>query len=293
MINLYLFDFILGIDDKNNTLSLDNFVYEFEKLFANLSKIKKSYKDLVGEVLLSRSKNISGYSLDEIVKNINNKDLKSYISFILTKKQYIENEHTETIIYNNIRYESNIVSQCYQNNGILIGLIINNPQINRLIYKDSYLTIMHQDNYDYIKKYVLLDDTFYLSQIYINMLNSGYNLFFHKQAYTTLCQKIFISYSNDIVYRINSILNLNYFEDYDGDIIKEEGNKIYAIRNKNPMYRIYFTKNKKNIYFLELAYNHNTSNINNKIQSAKKRYDDKDNLKDIFDIEDDRYKRKK
>lgn len=293
MINLYLFDFILGIDDKNNTLSLDNFVYEFEKLFANLSKIKKSYKDLVGEVLLSRSKNISGYSLDEIVKNINNKDLKSYISFILTKKQYIENEHTETIIYNNIRYESNIASQCYQNNGILIGLIINNPQINRLIYKDSYLTIMHQDNYDYIKKYVLLDDTFYLSQIYINMLNSGYNLFFHKQAYTTLCQKIFISYSNDIVYRINSILNLNYFEDYDGDIIKEEGNKIYAIRNKNPMYRIYFTKNKKNIYFLELAYNHNTSNINNKIQSAKKRYDDKDNLKDIFDIEDDRYKRKK
>lgn len=293
MINLYLFDFILGIDDKNNTLSLDNFVYEFEKLFANLSKIKKSYKDLVGEVLLSRSKNISGYSLDEIVKNINNKDLKSYISFILTKKQYIENEHTETIIYNNIRYKSNIASQCYQNNGILIGLIINNPQINRLIYKDSYLTIMHQDNYDYIKKYVLLDDTFYLSQIYINMLNSGYNLFFHKQAYTTLCQKIFISYSNDIVYRINSILNLNYFEDYDGDIIKEEGNKIYAIRNKNPMYRIYFTKNKKNIYFLELAYNHNTSNINNKIQSAKKRYDDKDNLKDIFDIEDDRYKRKK
>ena len=293
MINLYLFDFILGIDDKNNTLSLDNFVYEFEKLFANLSKIKKSYKDLVGEVLLSRSKNISGYSLDEIVKNINNKDLKSYISFILTKKQYIENEHTETIIYNNIRYKSNIASQCYQNNGILIGLIINNPQINRLIYKDSYLTIMHQDNYDYIKKYVLLDDTFYLSQIYINMLNSGYNLFFHKQAYTTLCQKIFISYSNDIVYRINSILNLNYFEDYDGDIIKEEGNKIYAIRNKNPMYRIYFTKNKKNIYFLELAYNHNTSNINNKIQSAKKRYDDKDSLKDIFDIEDDRYKRKK
>ena len=293
MINLYLFDFILGIDDKNNTLSLDNFVYEFEKLFANLSKIKKSYKDLVGEVLLYRSKNISGYSLDEIVKNINNKDLKSYISFILTKKQYIENEHTETIIYNNIRYKSNIASQCYQNNGILIGLIINNPQINRLIYKDSYLTIMHQDNYDYIKKYVLLDDTFYLSQIYINMLNSGYNLFFHKQAYTTLCQKIFISYSNDIVYRINSILNLNYFEDYDGDIIKEEGNKIYAIRNKNPMYRIYFTKNKKNIYFLELAYNHNTSNINNKIQSAKKRYDDKDNLKDIFDIEDDRYKRKK
>ncbi|MDY5050062.1 MAG: hypothetical protein SPF17_01440 [Candidatus Mucispirillum faecigallinarum] len=293
MINLYLSDIIFGIVKDNHTLSLDNVMYEFEKLFTNLLKIKKCYKDLIGEVLLSRNKNISGYSLDEIVRYINNKDLKSYISFILTKKQYIESEQSEIIVYNNIEYKSNIASHCCQNNGILISLIVNNQNINRLPYKDKYITVMHQENYDYIKKYILLDDTFYLSQIYLDMLNSGYNLFFHEQAYNTLCQKIFLSYSNDIVFRINSILHLNYFEDYDGDIIKEEGNKIYAIRNTNPMYRIYFMKNKKNIYFLELAYNHNKSNISNKIKSAEQRYKEKSELKDIFDIDDDRYKRKK
>ena len=48
MITLYLSDFILGIDNEKNKLSLDNIAYEFEKLFKNLSDIKKSYKYLVG-----------------------------------------------------------------------------------------------------------------------------------------------------------------------------------------------------------------------------------------------------
>lgn len=33
MINLYLSDFILGIDNKNHNLSLNDIIHEFEKLF--------------------------------------------------------------------------------------------------------------------------------------------------------------------------------------------------------------------------------------------------------------------
>ena len=292
MITLYLSDFILGIDNENHNLSLDNVVYECEKLFEKLKDIKKNYKHLVDGVILSKSKSICGYSLDIIIKKINNRDLKSYMYSILTTKQYLENEQTEIIVYNNIKYKSQIASQCYQNNRILICMLLNTEYINRLPYNDTYITLMHQENYEYIKKYVLLDDSFYLSRIYLDMLNSGYNLLFHIQAYNTLCEKIFLSYSSDIEYRISNILALNHFEDYDCDIIKKESDKIFVIRNRNPMYRIYFLKNGKNIYFLDLAYNHNKKNIDNKIQSAEKRYKEKENLKDIFDIDDDKYLKK-
>ena len=292
MITLYLSDFILGIDDKNHNLSLDNIAYEFEKLFKKLKDIRKNNKHLISEVNIVENHKINGYLLYDIITKIRDRNLKSYMLSTLTKPSYIADKQVDTVVYGDIMYQSIVINQCYQNKGILINLILNNNFTNRLPYKDSYITLMHQENYEYVNKYVLLDDAFYLSRIYLDMLNSGYNLLFHIHAYNTLCEKIFLSFSKEIIYRINSILQLNYFEDYDCDIIKKESDKIYTIRNQNPMYRIYFYKNGKNIYFLELAYNHNTNNINNKVRSAEKRYKEQDMLKDIFEIDDDMYKRK-
>lgn len=292
MITLYLSDFILGIDNENHNLSLDNVVNECEKLFEKLKDIKKNYKYLVDGVILSKSKSICGYSLDEIIKKINNKDLKSYMYSILTTKQYLEDEQTEIIDYNNIRYKSQIVSQCYQNKGILIGIILNTQHINRLPYKDTYITLMHQENYEYIKKYVLLDDSFYLSQIYLDMLNSGYNLVFHIQAYNALCEKYYIKSSDAIKTKIKYILDGHIFEQYDRINVNYEQNGIGAIKENSPMVRIYFKHDAGNIYFLDVTNDHGDNHISKKIESATSRYNEKENLKDIFDIDDDKYLKK-
>ncbi len=229
MINLYLSDFILGIDRKNQHLSLNDIIYEFEKLFEKISEIKKDYKSYVGDVYSFENHQIDGYSLKDIVSNIKNKELKSYMHYILTKKQYLKSEQTEQIEYNNIAYNSNIASQCYQNKGILINIILKDHFTNRLPYSDSYITIIHKENYDYIRKFILLDDTFYLSRIYLNMLNSGYNLFFHIQAYNTLYND-YVSLADIIDNVIQYILDSNLIEHYDKIHVRYERNGIGVIK---------------------------------------------------------------
>ena len=292
MITLYLSDFILGIDNEKNKLSLDNIAYEFEKLFKNLSDIKKSYKHLVGEVNIIENHKINGYLLYDIITKIRDRNLKSYMLSILTKSPYIVNEQFETVVYGDISHQSIVINQCYQNKGILINLIINNNFTNRLLYKDSYITLMHQENYEYIKKYVLLDDAFYLSRIYLEMLNSGYNLLFHTDAYNKLCDTYYINASSAIEAKIKYILDRNIIRKFDKVNVNYEKNGIGAIKENNPMVRIYFKHDVGNIYFLDITNDHGNSHINQKIKLAPKKFEEKEKLKDIFEIDDDMYKRK-
>lgn len=244
---------------------------------------------MVGEVYSFENHQICGYSLKDIVKKICNRDVRSYMLFILNKSQYITREQTEIITYNNISYTSYITIQCYQKKGILINLILNNQFINRLPYSNIYITIMHQENYEYIRKFVLLDKKICLSRIYLNMLNSGYNLFFHIQAYNTLCNdNYYVSLSYKIDDLIQHILASAFIEHYDDIHVKYERNGIGVIKENNPMIRIYFMRENSNIYILEITNDHSKNNISKKLKSAENRYKEKENLKDIFDIKDNK-----
>lgn len=294
MIALYLSDFILGIDDENHNLSLDNIAYEFEKLFKKLKDIRKNNKHLISEVNIVENHKINGYLLNDIISRIKviDKDVYSYMLSTLTKPSYIADKQVDTVVYGDIMYQSIVINQCYQNKGILINLILNNNFTNRLPYKDSYITLMHQENYEYVNKYVLLDDTFYLSRIYLDMLNSGYNLLFHTDAYNKLCDTYYINSSSAIEAKIKYILDRNIIRNFDKVNVNYEKNGIGAIKENNPMVRIYFKHDVGNIYFLDVTNDHGNSHINQKIKLAPKKFEEKEKLKDIFEIDDDMYKRK-
>lgn len=292
MINLYLSDFILGINNLEHNLSLENVAYEFEKLLMVVKDLRKKNKNLVSDVYLYKEQKLYGYSLSDIKSKIIDKNNKGYMLAILTKKQYITKVQPEKFFFNNITYQSSIIKECYTNNGILISFILNNQFINRLPYCESYINIMHQMNDEYICKLIKLDDSFYICKIYLNMFNSGYNLYFHIQAYRTLCDD-YISSSNKIDNLIQHILSGNLLEHYDGIHVKYERNGIGVMKENDPMIRIYFMRENKNIYILEITNDHGKNNISNKLESAEQRYKEKEHLKDICDIDDCRCKRKK
>lgn len=292
MTKLYLSDIIIGIDNTTHDLSLGAITLEFEKLSKIIKELKKENKHLIGEIHTLKNHKIYRYDIKEIVAEINSKEAKGYMLSILTKQQYITNDELMPFSFNNINYNSSVIEECYDNNGIFISLILNNHLTNRIPLHTKYIHILHQMNYEYIKKVIRLNDSFYISRLYIDMLNSGYNLYFHTGAYNDFCKKVPDSHANMLESKIKIILKQNFFENIDSDIIKRERGNIFAIRNNNPMLRIYFVKNGNNIYFLEITNNHNDKNIAEKLNSAVRRYAERTNLKDLFDIEDDKYLKK-
>ena len=282
MIRCFFTD-ILPTQQINDYFSIQDIQREFEASLDAYKTLRAEFQNSVsnGIITLDNPQNIKIYdkSLSDLIKNIHDIDMRRYAYFIFSKypiEQHIKNSifanvlsQNENIFMAAIQYPTFILPMAKQDNGYVFSVPFCSESKSSIWWEG--IPLLHANSLANTRTWLIdkltEQSTNIVEKIELQLLKYDISI-----RYPSSFEHSLKSLSNNeqqvIMTQFINCAHRGYFENPDNNLVKVEAGSIWAIRNRDPVMRIYFEYENSVLYVASLYKGHEERQINEHIEKA-------------------------
>lgn len=256
---------------------------EFEASLDAYKTLRAEFQNSIGDgiITLENPQNIKIYdkSLSDLIKNIYDIDMRRYAYFIFSKypiEHHIEDSvfanalsRNEDIVMATIPYQTLVLPIAKQDNGYVFSVPFCSESKSFFWWED--IPLLHANSLANTRKW-LIDKLTEQSADIVEKIKLQLLKYDISIRYPSSFEHSLKSLSNNeqqiIMTQFVNCAQRGYLENPDNNLVKVENGSIWAIRNRDPVMRIYFEYENRVLYMASLYKGHEERQINEHIQKA-------------------------